>query len=34
MKKEHMWLLVGLVAGVVFGPKIRTLPGVSKLPSV
>jgi hypothetical protein len=34
MKKEHMWGLAGLVIGVIAANKIRTLPGLSKLPSV
>jgi len=34
MDKKYMWLLAGVVLGVVFAPKIRSLPGVSKLPSV
>jgi hypothetical protein len=28
------WLVIGLVAGIVFAPQIRKIPGVSKLPSV
>jgi hypothetical protein len=34
MKKEHIWGLVGLLVGVVAANKIRTLPGLNKLPSV
>jgi hypothetical protein len=34
MKKEHMWLAVAFLAGVVLAPKVRTLPGLNKLPSV
>lgn len=34
MKKE--WIIYGLIffAGVVAAPKVRTLPGLSKLPSI
>jgi len=35
MSKEKVtWLLVGLVAGIVFAPQIRKLPLVNKIPSV
>lgn len=33
---DKKWLIFGLVflAGVIAGPKVRTLPGGSKLPSI
>jgi hypothetical protein len=33
---DKKWLIYGLIflAGVVFAPKVRSLPGLSKLPSV
>jgi len=35
MTKEKMtWLVIGVVAGIVFAPQIRKLPLVNKLPSV
>lgn len=35
MKKEHMiWLGIGLLAGIIFAPQIRKIPGVSKIPQV
>lgn len=33
MKREYKWLLIGVVIGVVAAPKIRSLPGLNKLPS-
>jgi hypothetical protein len=34
MKKEHIMIAVAFLAGVVLAPKVRTLPGLNKLPSV
>jgi hypothetical protein len=34
MDKKYMWLIAGLLIGVVAAPKIRSLPGLNKLPSV
>lgn len=33
-KKKWMWLGVVFLAGVVAAPKVRTLPLLSKLPSL
>jgi hypothetical protein len=34
MKKEHLIYVAVFLAGVVLAPKVRTLPLLSKLPSV
>jgi hypothetical protein len=34
MKKEHLIIIGAFLAGVVLAPKVRTLPGLNKLPSV
>lgn len=34
MKKEHLIYLVIFLAGVIGANKVRTLPGLSKLPSL
>jgi len=34
MKKEHLIYVALFLAGVVLAPKVRTLPGLNKLPSV
>lgn len=34
MKKEHVMMLMFLLAGVVFADKIRALPVLNKLPTV
>ena len=34
MKKEHLMYLGVFLAGVVLANKVRTLPGLNKLPSV
>lgn len=33
MKKEHVMLVVALLIGVMASDKIRTLPGLNKLPT-
>ena len=33
-KKKWLWLAVAFGAGVILAPKVRTLPGFSKLPSL
>lgn len=33
-KKTMIWLAVAMLAGVVLAPKLRQLPGVSKLPTL
>lgn len=33
-KKEILWLLGGVVLGIVFAPQISKLPLVNKLPTV
>jgi hypothetical protein len=33
-KKKWLWLALAFGAGVVLAPKVRTLPLVSKLPSL
>lgn len=34
MQQKYMWLLAGVLVGVIAGNKLRSLPGVSSLPSV
>jgi hypothetical protein len=34
MDKKYWWFLAGIVAGVVFAPQVRKIPGVNKLPTV
>jgi hypothetical protein len=34
MKKEHVMIGVAFLAGVILASKVRTLPGLNKLPSV
>jgi hypothetical protein len=34
VKKEHLIYVALFLAGVVLAPKVRTLPGLNKLPSV
>jgi hypothetical protein len=34
MKKEHLMLLGAFLAGVMLANKVRTLPGLNKLPSI
>lgn len=34
MKQKAIYLAVGAVLGVILAPKLRTLPLVSKLPTV
>ena len=34
MDKKYMYLLVGVVIGLVAAPQLRKIPGVSKLPTV
>lgn len=34
MKKEYIYLLIGVLIGVVAAPKLRSLPVVGKLPTV
>lgn len=34
MKKEYMYLLVGIVIGLVAAPQLRKLPVVSSIPTV
>jgi hypothetical protein len=33
VKKEHLWLLGAFLVGVMASGKVRTLPGLNKLPS-
>jgi hypothetical protein len=33
-KKELVWLAIGVLAGIVFGPQIAKLPLVSKIPTI
>jgi hypothetical protein len=32
MKAEYKWLIGGIILGIVLGPQIRKIPGVSKIP--
>jgi hypothetical protein len=34
MDKKYMWLIAGVLIGVVAANKIRTVPVLNKLPSV
>ena len=34
MDKKYMWLIGGVVLGIVFAPQIRKLPLVNKIPTV
>ena len=34
MRKEHYYLLAGVLIGLVAAPQLRKIPGVSKLPTV
>jgi hypothetical protein len=34
MNSKFMWLLGGVVVGIVFGPQISRLPLVNKIPTV
>jgi hypothetical protein len=33
-KKEVMWLVAGVVIGIVFAPQVAKLPLVNKIPQV
>lgn len=33
MKKEHLIVLAAFLAGVMLANKVRTMPGLNKLPS-
>lgn len=33
-KSELTWLIVGVVAGIIFAPQIRRIPGVNRIPVV
>ncbi len=34
MDKKYMWLIAGVLIGVIAAPKIRSLPALNKLPSI
>jgi len=34
MDKKYMYLLIGVAIGLIAGPQLRKLPGVSALPTV
>lgn len=33
MKKEHLWILGAFLVGVMAAGKVRTIPGLNRLPS-
>jgi hypothetical protein len=34
MPEKYKWLIGGIIVGIVLGPQIRKIPGVSKIPTV